>query len=139
MQRIYTYTCTCTYSFKEFKLFLSIFLEYMQIQTQNVFKLYKKYACISNFLCRKSVVFCLTRTEIVTYLHSINWINWTVILFITIPCTCISCYKWNDLISHILQGKSALWSHLLSYLELQDCNYGNQCLDSNKLAPPGRN
>nr|XP_034334337.1 DENN domain-containing protein 5A isoform X4 [Crassostrea gigas] len=41
--------------------------------------------------------------------------------------------------SHGLQskkGKSALWSHLLSYLELQDCNYGNQCLDSNKLAPP---
>ncbi|KAK3098446.1 hypothetical protein FSP39_019539 [Pinctada imbricata] len=41
--------------------------------------------------------------------------------------------------SHGLQskkGKSALWSHLLSYLELQDCNYGNQLLDTNLLSPP---
>ncbi|XP_078329219.1 DENN domain-containing protein 5A-like isoform X4 [Crassostrea virginica] len=49
------------------------------------------------------------------------------------------CEMLERIWSHGLQskkGKSALWSHLLSYLELQDCHYGNQCLDSNRLAPP---
>lgn len=33
------------------------------------------------------------------------------------------------------QGKSALWSHLQSYLEIQECNNTTKSKDSNYLTP----
>lgn len=36
------------------------------------------------------------------------------------------------------QGKSALWSHLQSYLEIQECNNPSKNMDANYLTP-GKN
>lgn len=35
----------------------------------------------------------------------------------------------------LFQGKSALWSHLTSFLELEECKQGNRYLDPNLLSP----
>lgn len=41
----------------------------------------------------------------------------------------------TDFFSFLNQGKSAVWSHLLSYQEAEDCNENSKTTDPKMLTP----